>query len=200
MKILLVGGTGTIGKRIYWRLQDAHEIVTAGSKSGDVQVDMTDTRSIEEMFSTVGKVDALVVAAGGAPMAPVQELTNEQFQEGIRSKMMGQINLALIGQKHLNPGGSITLTSGILAEDPIALGAVLSTVNGAVNGFVIGAAGELLQQGFRINVVSPGIVEDSAEAIGSYFPGHNPVPMERVVNGYLKSILGICTGQVIKVY
>lgn len=200
MKILLVGGTGTIGKRIAWRLQEKHVLVTAGTKSGDVQFDMTNAHSIEELFDKVGKVDAIAAAAGGAPMAHISDLTEEQFYEGIRSKMMGQINLALIGQKYVNSGGSITLTSGILAEDPIAMGAVLSTVNGAVNGFVVGAAVELFHQRIRINVVSPGIVEDSMEAIGGYFPGHNPVPMERVVNAYVKSIEGTITGQVIKVY
>lgn len=200
MKILLVGGTGTIGKRVHWRLQEKHELVTAGSKSGDVQVDMTDVHSIEAMFKSVGKVDALVVAAGGAYMGPLRDMNEAHFYEGIRSKMMGQINLALIGQQYINPGGSITLTSGILAEDPIEHGAVLSTVNSAVNGFVVGAAGELFRQGIRINVVSPGVVEDSMEAIGSYFPGHNPVPMDRVVNGYIKSIEGIITGEIIKVY
>lgn len=200
MKILLVGGTGTIGKRIYWRLQPKHELISAGSKSGDVQVDMTDPQSIKALFEKVGKIDALVVTAGGAPMGPLQDLTQEQFYEGIRSKLMGQINLALLGQQHINAGGSITLTSGILAEDPIPMGAILSTVNGAVNGFVVGAAGELFQKGIRINVVSPGIVQDSMEAIGSYFPGHNPVPMERVVNAYLKSIEGIVTGEIIRVF
>ncbi|MFD2245429.1 short chain dehydrogenase [Pontibacter ruber] len=200
MKILLVGGTGTIGKRIYWRLQNKHELVTVGTKSGDVHMDMTDPHSIEELFNSVGKIDALVVAAGGAPMASLKELTQEHFYEGIRSKMMGQINLALIGQRYINAGGSITLTSGILADDPIAMGVILSTVNGAVNGFVVGAAGELFRQGIRINVVSPGVVEDSMEAIGGYFPGHNPVPMERVVNAYVKSIEGVRTGEIIRVF
>lgn len=200
MKILLVGGTGTIGKKIYWRLQEKHELVSAGSKSGDVQVDMTDPQSIEALFNKVGKIDALVVAAGGGPMAPLQDLTQEHFYEGIRSKMMGQINLALIGQKYINPGGSITLTSGILADDPIPMGTILSTVNGAVNGFVTGAAIELFSKGIRINVISPGIVEDSIEAIGGYFPGHNPVPMERVVNAYVKSIEGMVTGEIIRVF
>lgn len=200
MKILLVGASGTIGKRIAWRLKDKYELITAGSKSGDVQFDMTNVRSIEEMFEKIGKIDALVVAAGSAPMAPVTDLAEEHFYQGFRSKMMGQINLALIGQRHINQGGSITLTTGILAEDPIATGAVLSTVNGAVNGFVIGAAGEMLRQGIRINVVSPGIVEDSVEAIGSYFPGHNAVPMEKVVNAYIKSVEGLGTGQIIRVY
>lgn len=200
MKILLVGGTGTIGKRVYWRLQDKHELISAGTKSGDVQFDMTDPKSVEEMFHHVGKVDALVVTAGGAYMGPLKDLNQEHFYEGIRSKMMGQINLALVGQRYLNTSGSITLTSGILAEDPIDMGVVLSTVNGAVNGFVIGAAGEFFRQGIRINVVSPGLVEPSVEAIGSYFPGHDPVPMDRVVNAYVKSIEGIITGKVIKVY
>ncbi|PRY11261.1 NADP-dependent 3-hydroxy acid dehydrogenase YdfG [Pontibacter ummariensis] len=200
MKILFVGGTGTIGKKVTAKLQEKHELVLAGSRSGDVQFDMTDYRSIEGMFQKIGKVDALVVAAGGAYMGPLAQLTEEHFYQGIRSKMMGQINLVLVGQHYLNNGGSITLTSGILSEDPIANGTVLSAINNAVNGFVVGAAGELLQRGIRINVVSPGLVEDSAEAIGSYFPGHNPVPMDRVVNGYIKSIEGIQTGQVIKVY
>ncbi|WP_018478634.1 short chain dehydrogenase [Pontibacter roseus] len=200
MKILLVGGTGTIGKRIYWRLKDKHELMTAGSKSGDFQVDMTSVDSIKSLFQQVGQVDALVVAAGGGPMAPLEQLTEEQFYEGIRNKMMGQINLALIAQKHINSGGSITLTSGILSEDPIAMGTVLSTVNGAVNGFVVGAAGELFRQGIRINAVSPGIVEASMDNIGSYFPGHNPVPMDRVVNAYVKSIEGIRTGEIIRVF
>ena len=195
----MVGGTGTIGKKIYWRLQEKHDLITAGTKSGDYQFDMTSVDSIKELFDKVGKLDALVVAAGGGPMAPLEQLTEEQFYEGIRNKLMGQINLALIGQKHINPGGSITLTSGILSEDPIAMGTILSTVNGAVNGFVVGAAGELFRQGIRINAVSPGIVEDSMEAIGTYFPGHHPVPMDKVVNAYVKSIEGIRTGEIIRV-
>jgi len=200
MKILFVGGTGTIGRRVSEKLKEKHELILAGSKSGDLQFDMTDYRSIEELFGKVGKVDALMVAAGGAYMGPLQQMTEEHFYQGIRSKMMGQINLALVGQHYINPSGSITLTSGILSEDPIAYGAVLSTINSAVNGFVVGAAGELMQQGIRINVVSPGLVEDSVEAIGSYFPGHNPVEMDRVVNGYIKSIEGIRTGEIIKVF
>ncbi|CAM3677417.1 hypothetical protein POKO110462_15095 [Pontibacter korlensis] len=41
------------------------------------------------------------------------------------------------------------ITSGILSEDPIATGTVLSTINSAVNGFVIEAAGELIRQSIR---------------------------------------------------
>jgi NAD(P)-dependent dehydrogenase (short-subunit alcohol dehydrogenase family) len=100
---------------------------------------------------------------------------------------------------YLNEGGSVTLTSGILSHDPIPQGTILSTVNGAVNGFVTGAYGEFLQKGFRINAVSPALVEDSAEALGDFFPGHTPAKMEHVADGYEKSLKTLITGQVINI-
>lgn len=101
---------------------------------------------------------------------------------------MGQINVALTAMDYLNDGGSVTLTSGILATDPPIQGTILSTVNGAINGFVTGAYGEFLQKGFRINVVSPALVEGSAEALDDFFPGHIPAKMEHVASGYEKSV------------
>ncbi len=198
MKIIIVGATGTIGKVLTTELKKRHEVVTAASKSGDVRVDITSSASIKEMFSKVGKFDALVSTTGKAAFAPLHALKEEDFYTGIKSKMMGQINLVMIGKEFINDNGSFTLTSGILATDPIKGGTGLSFVNGALNSFGISAAVELTR-GIRINVVSPGLVEDSGGALGSYFPGHIPVPMSRVVSGYLKSIEGFGTGKVIEV-
>jgi hypothetical protein len=64
---------------------------------------------------------------------------------------------------------------------------------------VIGAAPEL-SRGIRLNVVCPGLVEDSYAALGAYFPGHAPVSMDKVVKAYQKSVEGIVNGQVLKVY
>lgn len=199
MKVLLIGGTGTIGSKIAERLENKDNLVIAGSSSGDVHVDITNPGSIQNLFEEVGNVDGVVVTAGGAPMKPLAEMTNDDFLEGVKSKMMGQINVALTAIDYLNEGGSVTLTSGILSHDPIPQGTILSTVNNAVNGFVMGAYGEFLQQGFRINVVSPALVEDSAEALGDYFPGHTPAKMEHVVDGYVKSLKTSITGKVIDI-
>jgi uncharacterized protein YbjT (DUF2867 family) len=49
MKIIVVGGTGTIGKAVVKELSSRHSIVTVGHTSGDVQVDILDTASIEKM-------------------------------------------------------------------------------------------------------------------------------------------------------
>lgn len=199
MNILLIGGTGTIGSKVAERLDANNEVITAGRSSGDVQVDITKPNSIKKLFEETGSVDAVIVTAGSAPVKPLADSTNEDFIEGIQSKMMGQINVALTAIDYLNEGGSVTLTSGILSEDPIPQGTILSTINGAVNGFVTGAYGEFIQKGFRINAVSPALVEDSADALGDFFPGHTPAKMEHVVDGYEKSLKTLITGQIINI-
>ena len=123
----------------------------------------------------------------------------KEFYQGIHSKLMGQVNLVLIGQRYINPGGSFTLTTGMLANEPVKNAANLSVVNAAVNAFVMAAAPEL-NNGVRINAVSPGVVADSAEKYASSFPGHVPVAMNRVVAAYVKSVEGILTGQVLNVH
>ena len=52
----------------------------------------------------------------------------------------------------------------------------------------------------RINVVSSGLVEDAVEKYEAYFPGHNPIPMQKVINGYVKSVEGRGTGEIIRIY
>lgn len=199
MKIVAVGATGTIGSKVSEELEKRHEVIKVGSSSGDIQMDMTSREDIEAMYEQVGLFDALTISAGGAAFKPFEELKEEDFYTGIKSKMMGQINLVMAGKHYINDNGSFTLISGILSEDPVKHSTGLGFVNGAINSFVISAAREL-KRGIRINVVSPGLVEDSAEAMGEAFPGHNPVSMERVVNGYLKSVEGISNGEIIKVY
>lgn len=195
MKIIIIGATGTIGKKVTTALQKEHEIVSVGTKTGDIQTDISSLASIEDLFKKTGPFDALVCTAGDAHFGPLNTMTDKDFRKGIDSKLMGQVNLVLVGQHHIRAKGSFTLTSGTLAEDPIAMGAGVSAINGALNSFGRAAALEL-ENGVRINVVSPGVVEDSP-AYFPFFPGHIPVPMDRVVNAYIRSVLGAGTGQII---
>jgi len=198
MKILIVGASGTLGKKVTAYFRNNHEVVTAGSKSGDLQVDITSPGSIETFYKNAGPFDALVSIAGAGHFGPLKSMDHQAFKKGIDSKLMGQVNLVLTGQHYINPKGSFTLTSGILSDDPVVYGANLSAVNGALNAFVIAAAIEL-ENSVRINVISPGVVEDSPGYFDT-FPGHIPVSMDRVVSGYVKSVLGAGTGQVIKIF
>jgi NAD(P)-dependent dehydrogenase (short-subunit alcohol dehydrogenase family) len=199
MKILIVGGTGTIGKKVSAHFSKEHEVINAGRQSGDVNVDIADFKSIEAMFDTVGKTDAIVCIAGEAKWAPFDSLTEEDYYIGLKSKLMGQVNLVRIGRNFLNPAGSFTLTTGILADHPVVMTTSAAMVNGAIHSFVRAAALELKNE-HRINVVSSGLVEDAVKKYEAYFPGHNPIPMQKVINGYVRSVEGKCNGVIIRMY
>lgn len=199
MKILIIGGYGTVGKKVTDYLKPQHEVLVAARQNGELTVDISESSSIAEMFRVTGKLDAVVCIAGEAKWARLNDLSEEDYYVGIRSKLMGQVNIVRLGQAYLNHGGSFTLTTGILAEDPVVMTTSAAMVNGALHSFVKAAALEL-ENGQRVNVVASGLVEDAVEKYRDYFPGHLAVPMERVVNGYVRSILGKGNGEVIRVY
>jgi len=199
MKILIIGGNGAIGKKIYSHFSEKHEVVIAGRSSGDITVDIADIESIKSMFETLGKLDAVICIAGEAKWGTFDSMKEEDFYIGIRSKLMGQVNLVRIGQDYLNDGGSFTLTTGILADYPVALTTSAAMVNGGIHSFVKAVALELPKH-MRINVVSPGLVEDSVERYSEFFPGHNPILMDKVVNAYVRSVQGWENGEVITIY
>ena len=159
MKILVVGGTGTIGRRLVARLKEDCEVVVAGRSSGELQFDMADSNSMKEMFEQLGKVDAIVCTAGEAKWDYFNQLSEEDFYIGIKSKLMGQVNLVRLGKAYLNPGGSITLSTGILADDPVAMTTSAAMVNGAIHSFVKAVVLEL--GNVRVNAVCAGLVMDA---------------------------------------
>ncbi len=199
MKILVVGGNGTIGRHVVDTFAGAHEVLVAGRSSGDVTVDLTDATSIKAMFTQTGKLDAIICIAGEAKWAAFDDLAEEDYYIGFRSKLMGQVNLVRIGRAFLKPGGSFTLSTGILADDPVVMTASAAMVNGAIHSFVKAAALEMTN-GHRLNVVSLGLVEDSAEKYADYFPGHNPIPMAKAANAYVRSVMGKANGEIFRYY
>jgi NAD(P)-dependent dehydrogenase (short-subunit alcohol dehydrogenase family) len=198
MKIIIIGGNGTIGKVVAEKLKHEHDVIIAGARTGDLLLDLGRRDSILSFFEKTGHFDALINAAGAAYLAPIRELEEQHFRIGLESKLLGQINLVLIGQRYINKGGSFTLTSGIVAEEPIRQGVAAMTVDAAVNAFVKAASTELTND-VRINAVAPGVVEGSPH-LHQYFPGHIPVSMEKVGMAYLKSLLGVHNGEVIRAY
>jgi NAD(P)-dependent dehydrogenase (short-subunit alcohol dehydrogenase family) len=197
MKIFIIGGAGTIGKRVTARLAVVHEVIIGGRNSGDVQVDISESASIERALNQIGKVDAIVNVSGEAKWDKFENLSEEDFYIGIKSKLMGQVNLVRIGRNYINKGGSITLTTGILADDPVDMTTSAAMVNGGIHSFVKAVALELDQ--VRVNAVSAGLVADAYEKYKDYFPGYDAVAMDKVVNGYVKSVEGKVNGQIIKV-
>ncbi len=199
MRILLIGASGTIGRAVHQLMGVSHEMITAGRSGGDLKVDISSPDSIQAMYREAGEVDAVVCAAGSTYFGTLQDMTPEQNEISIMSKLRGQINLVLLGLHHVRDHGSFTLTTGIVMDDPIRGGASAAMANGAVQAFVRAAALDM-PRGLRINNVSPNVVAESAAKYDAFFPGFGSVPVSKVAQAFRKSIEGGQTGQTYRIY
>ncbi|WP_217583200.1 short chain dehydrogenase [Microbacterium sp. GbtcB4] len=197
MKVLVIGATGSIGGVVAATLDvRGHEVVRA-SRSGEQNVDVTDPASIRSLFERVGSVDAVVVAVGSVPFKPLTDLDRDDYLAAFTGKTLAQLDVLRVALDHVTDGGSITLTSGVLAREPIATGAAAAMANGALESFVITAAAEA-PRGIRINAVSPDVLANSPGYF-STFPGHRPVTDDEVGQAYVRAVEGIVTGRVLPV-
>lgn len=196
MRILVVGATGHIGRVVASELAQRHEVLQV-SRTSQISVDLTDPGSIAEMYARIGTVDAVISCTGKAPFKPLDQLSREDFLGGFADKALGQIELVRQGLDHLAEGGSFTVTSGILAREPIRTGAASSAANGALESFVMAASAEL-PRGLRLNAVSPSVLQ-SAPGYHGAFPGFEQVTDEQVARAYVRSVEGVETGKIFKV-
>ncbi|MDM5130319.1 short chain dehydrogenase [Aeromonas piscicola] len=197
--VILIGAQGKMGQAALSGL-GKHKVITA-SRSGegcDFQVDITSKESIERFYQNVGSFDAVVNTAGFCEYAHFSEMSDEQWQTTIQSKLMGQINLVNVGLNYINQGGSFTLISGILNIKPIPLAIADATTSGAIDTFVQCVAHEL-PRGIRINVVNPTVLEEAWDVYGEMMPGFQPVPGALVGKAFERSVDGFITGQVLYV-
>lgn len=171
MRIIVVGASGTIGKAVVDALEQSHEVVKA-SRNGEIRVDLSSPDSIKEMYTRVSDIDAIVCAAGNATFGPLNSLTDEDIELGVRNKLMGQINLVRYGRECLNNGGSFTLTTGILAHSPGAATVMVTMINRGLEAFVEAAAFDMSKQQ-RVNAVCPPLIKETAEKMG-WGPGGMP--------------------------
>ena len=187
MRIVVVGATGTIGAAAVRALASRHEVLGV-SRHSNPRLDIEDPPTIDAFFRGLTGIDAIVCCAGGAAFKPLAQLTDEDFAQSLRSKLMGQVHLTRTALARLNAGGSITLTSGVLAQKPLAGGAAYALVNAAVEGFGRAAALEATR-GVRVNVVSPPWVSETLEKM-KMPPQEGSLPAADVAKAYVAAVEG----------
>jgi NAD(P)-dependent dehydrogenase (short-subunit alcohol dehydrogenase family) len=192
----MIGGIGTIGREVARALAAHNEVVTASRSSKTLQVDIADPESVEAMFRNAGAFDAVVSAAGSARFGPLDDLEYDDFLFSFRNKLMGQVNLVKIGRTYINDNGSFTLTSGVLAREPMPGASAISMVNAGLEGFVRAAQLEL-ERGVRLNVVSPVWVQETLLAMGRSTAEGMPAAL--VARAYVASVTGTMKGTVLDV-
>ncbi len=194
MRVVVVGATGTIGRAVVEALKD-HDVIALSRHSSPVAVDITDRQSVAAMYQQISGIDAVICAAGSARFKPLEQLSDDDFAFSMANKLMGQVHVVLAGLAHLNDKGSFTLTSGILAKNPMPGSGAISLVNAGLEGFARAAALEA-PRGIRVNIVSPPWVTETLQAMG--LETKEGLPAATVACAYLESVNGAQTGIVIE--
>ncbi|MBA5871129.1 MAG: short chain dehydrogenase [Nitrospira sp. CR2.1] len=192
MRVIVIGGTGTIGSAVVKLLATRHDVVTVGHTRGTYQVDLASPDSITSLFKSVGTCDAVVSTAGIAKFASLDDLSYEDYFVGLKNKLMGQANLVRIGKANVTNHGSFTLTSGVLSREPMKGSCAISMANAGLEGFARAAALDL-PRSLRVNVVSPPWVTETLIARG--MDPSIGLPADTVAQAYLASVEGTMTGQ-----
>ncbi|MDX3194618.1 short chain dehydrogenase [Streptomyces sp. MN03-5084-2B] len=190
MRIILLGATGLVGRAVAAALEPRHEVVPV-SRTSPVEADLHEPASLDALFGT--GPDAVVCCAANVPLRPLAELTDAQVLEDLRAKLLGQVALARRAAELLPATGSITLTGGTFTE-PIPGSGLGALVNAGLEGFVRSAAAEL-SRGPRINVVSPGWISETLEAMGE--DGGRGTPVAVVAEAYRALVEGDATGRAV---
>lgn len=164
-RILVIGSSGLLGSHLVRALAGKAEVVEASRSRAPLEVDISDTASLRRLFDRVGTVDAIACTAGMVRFVPWAGASDDDWAHGVANKLLGQINVARLGAPFVRDGGAITLTTGVLAQHPMPGGAIATTANAAVEGFVRAAAVEIGSR-VRVNVVSPGWITETLVAMG----------------------------------
>jgi NAD(P)-dependent dehydrogenase (short-subunit alcohol dehydrogenase family) len=193
VKVIVIGGSGVIGRAVVDALEPEHQVVSA-SRSGDPRVDLGDVATVSELFDRITDADAVVCCAANAPLNELTAVSDDEFYRSIAPKLLGQVSVARHAAPRLNDGGSITLTGGLIPER-LAGSAGGAMVNAGIEAFVTAAAHDL-GRGLRINAISPGWVSETLVELGMDASGGTPA--REVARSYLAAVEGSVQGAVIR--
>jgi len=179
-RIVIIGGTSGIGRAVAQRVGAlGANVVVASSSVGKVNqaradlgedflvsvLDVRDEQAVADFFTDLGPIDHLVHTAGdwgNMGRGRLADLDLVAAREAFGVRFWGALNVAKHAHPHIGPGGSITLTDGMVAHRPRAGSAVTSAMAGAVEHLVRALSIELAP--VRVNAVCPGLIATEALA------------------------------------
>jgi NAD(P)-dependent dehydrogenase (short-subunit alcohol dehydrogenase family) len=121
---------------------------------------VADTEKLfKEVIQKLGKIDVLFVNAGIAKFAPIEDSSEEFFDEQFNTNVKGAYFTVQKAIPHLNDGASIILNTSIVSTKGEANASVYSSTKAALRSMARTAARELVGRGIRVNAVAPGPIE-----------------------------------------
>ena len=125
-----------------------------------------DVRKVEDIQAWVdktvaawGKIDCLLVNAGGPPAKMFKELSDEDFQAAFELTLLSSARMIRLTIPHMTDGGSILTVTSSSTREPIPRLALSTIMRAGVVGMVKTLADELADDGIRVNNLVPGRID-----------------------------------------
>jgi NAD(P)-dependent dehydrogenase (short-subunit alcohol dehydrogenase family) len=172
-KVVVVGGSSGIGlataelatregAEVIIASRNAERLNAAAGTIGAraIAADVTNDKSVEDLFRACGPVDHVVVTAAQLKSGPFKTVPMDDVRATMEGKFWGAWRVARFAD--IRPGGSLTLVSGFLSIRPRPNSAIVGAANGAIESLARSLALELAP--VRVNCVSPGIIDTPIRA------------------------------------
>jgi 3-oxoacyl-[acyl-carrier protein] reductase len=114
---------------------------------------------IDKTVGQWGRVDALLVNAGGPPTASFKELSDEQWQAAFELTLMSSVRMIRAALPHMQAGGAILTVTSSSVKEPIPRLGLSTVMRSGVAALVKTLADELAPDGIRINNLIPGRID-----------------------------------------
>lgn len=125
--------------------------------SGDVKDSAFCRRAVQKTVDTFGKLDVLVNNAAFQEHADtLDQITDERFDETMRTNIYGYFYMARAALPHLREGSSIINTGSVTGIKGHATLLDYASTKGAIHAFTMSLASNLAKKGVRVNAVAPG--------------------------------------------
>jgi NAD(P)-dependent dehydrogenase (short-subunit alcohol dehydrogenase family) len=174
---------------------------------GDVKDPAFCRDAVARTVEAFGDLDILVNnAAFQEHAASLEELSDERFDETLRTNVYGYFHMARAALPHLKAGSSIINTGSVTGLEGSAELLDYSTTKGAIHAFTKALARNLLDKGIRVNAVAPGPVwtplnpgDKPAEQVAHFGAGadmRRPAQPEELSPAYVFLAAPVCSGYV----
>lgn len=159
------GATGTITGRNQQTLDQSVKQLGAGfiGIKGDVTKMDDLERIFKDTFNRFGKIDTVVVNAGGvvdgSPMAAIANVTEENYDGYMDLNLKSAYFTVQKALPYLNDGASIILIGSSAAHRAVPGMTIYGAAKAAVISFAKGLSLDLLERKIRVNTLSPGSID-----------------------------------------
>jgi NAD(P)-dependent dehydrogenase (short-subunit alcohol dehydrogenase family) len=130
-----------------------------------IRADVSKIADIDKLFSNVrqgyGKIDILFVNAGIITVAPIETVSEKQYDEQFDINTKGAYFTIQRAIPDLNDGASIILNTSVASHKGRATGVVYAATKAALRSFTRSIAAALVDRNIRVNAVAPGPIQTS---------------------------------------